>query len=125
MLRLLYKLLHFEGRPDHVENVKTSFVLIWLFIATFIYVLMSMFYVKIFERSIELKSPIFLTEVMVCAFLYYWIAVRYPIIFLRKGWDREYYNFGKYSDYIKPLFFLLMMALLVFLAIQLRVLIGV
>lgn len=115
MIKLLFKILHFESTPNHKNNVGNTFLFIWIFSSIIQYII---FYkiCLIFKIQVQLHDYYFLLGTLLISFTtYYIIYFRILINFERKGLDKEFYDFGKLNKIIKPTILCLFLIIIVFL----------
>lgn len=113
MIRFIYKIIHFEGSPDHKENVMKSFLFIWIFASITQFVLLYLIYISIAERNKILDYALLFFVIFTFAIFYYLIRIRLVKIFLDRGLDNDFYDFGKSNGILKPVSVIVIIGLIV------------
>jgi hypothetical protein len=114
MVKLLYKIIHYELSPDHKDNVLRSFYFIWAIITTLpviaIYVLFRNYS---FGESLFNELLFYGIEITVICFTYYLIVIREAKLFIETPVGIEYFDFGKFNGILKILAFLFLLGVVV------------
>jgi len=112
LIKLIYRILHFEAWLDHDESVNKTFYLITLIFASISGLCIHGLFV-FFGANIKWKFAYILALLFACVLSYFFITVRLQKEFIKNGFDKYYYNFGRYNTLVKPILFMFLFAVIV------------
>jgi hypothetical protein len=107
MIRLLYKIIHFEGDVDHSKNIGNTFLFIWIVLSSLSLAFVYLIFTILELRNGVLDYALLATGLFASIVLYYLIRIKQAKSFVEKGWDRDFFDFGKSNRFLKPLVVLL------------------
>lgn len=113
MIKLLYKIIHYEPSPDHKDNVMRSFHFILALTSILPILLLYIVYMKIPITHIAKDFVFCGIGIAILGSTYYLIVVRQAKVFTETTIGRQYYDFGKFNTLLKTLAFLLLVGLVI------------
>lgn len=115
MIRLLFKVIHYEPSPDHKDNVMRSFNLIWILLSTLPAGLIYLIYKRTPEKNEAAELLFFASEILVIGLIYYIIVTRKSKVFIESEVGTHYFKFGKFTNVLKPLVLLMTLGVIIIL----------
>jgi len=107
MIKLLFKIIHFESDEDHSKNIHNTFLFIWIVLSIIGFVLVYLLFTLLELRNRMLDYFLVTTGLLVSVVLYYLIRIKQAKSFVERGWDKNYFDYGILNRLLKPLIVLL------------------
>ena len=111
VIRFIFRLIHFNSYPTVLQNVEKTFYIISLILLPIIaFPILFIFYHPNYKHSIGSSTLLQLTIVVFLYFLYR--KAEKPIIksFMMNGYDKEFYDWGRYNTILKWLIAMILIA---------------
>lgn len=124
MIKLLYKIIHYEPSVDHKDNVKRSFYLIWGMISSVPGMVIYIYYNSIPDKTLLSDIIFFGIEILVLGLIYYMLVVRTAKLYIETNIGFEFYDFGKLNHILKTIVFLVGQGVVVLIGRLILVLFG-